>query len=70
MPVSDADMVRAWTHVLSLSKLQPKQTVTILTSQNTNPQTLSTARIAAGNMGAIVNQIGRASCRERVLMSV
>ena len=57
MPVSDADMVRAWTHVLSLSKLQPKQTVTILTSQNTNPQTLSTARIAAGNMGAIVNRL-------------
>jgi 2,5-dihydroxypyridine 5,6-dioxygenase len=57
MPVSDADMVRAWTHVLTLSKLQPKQTVTILTSENTHPQTLATARIAAGVMGAIVNRL-------------
>jgi 2,5-dihydroxypyridine 5,6-dioxygenase len=57
MPVSDADMVRAWTHVLSLSKLQAKQTVTILTSQNTHPQTLNTARIAATNMGATVNRL-------------
>jgi 2,5-dihydroxypyridine 5,6-dioxygenase len=57
MPVSDADMVRAWTHVLTLSKLEPKQTVTILTSDNTHPQTLNTARIAATNMGATVNRL-------------
>src|ERR1700733_3620874 len=57
MPVSDADMVRAWTHVLPLSKLEPKHTVTILTSDNTHPQTLNTARIAASMMGAIVNRL-------------
>jgi 2,5-dihydroxypyridine 5,6-dioxygenase len=50
-------MVQAWIHVLTLSKLQAKQTVTILTSQNTHPQTLATARIAAGMMGAIVNRL-------------
>lgn len=57
MPVSDADMVRAWTHVLTLSNLQPKQVVTILTSQTTHPQTLSTAIIAASNLGATVNRL-------------
>src|SRR3984885_7417482 len=57
MPVSDADMVRAWTHVLTLSKLEPKQTVTILTSDNTHPPTLNTARIAATNTGATVTRL-------------
>ncbi|MBP2299799.1 2,5-dihydroxypyridine 5,6-dioxygenase [Azospirillum picis] len=57
MSVSDADMVRAWTHVLTLSKLKPGDTVTLLTSANTHPQTLQTARIAAGMMGAVVNRL-------------
>lgn len=57
MPVSDADMVRAWTHVLQLSQLQPRQTVTILTTEHTHPQTLRTAKIAAGGLGAIVNRL-------------
>ena len=53
MPVSDADMVRAWTHVLTLSNLKPGDTVTLLTSANTHPQTLQTARIAARGRDAI-----------------
>ncbi|MBK1836762.1 2,5-dihydroxypyridine 5,6-dioxygenase [Azospirillum sp. YIM B02556] len=57
MSVSDADMVRAWTHVLTLSNLKPGNTVTLLTSANTHPQTLQTARIAAGMMGAVVNRL-------------
>ncbi len=57
MPVSDADMVRAWTHVLTLSKLEPQQTVTLLTTEHSHPQTLRTAKIAAGNLGAVVNRL-------------
>lgn len=57
MPVSDADMVNAWTQVLTLSKLKPNDAVTILTSRNTHPQTLTTARIAAGLLGARVNRL-------------
>ncbi|MGQ9369575.1 2,5-dihydroxypyridine 5,6-dioxygenase [Azospirillum sp. ST 5-10] len=57
MPVSDADMVRAWTHVLTLSKLKPQDTVTVLTSQSTHPQTLRTAVIAASALGATVNRL-------------
>jgi len=57
MPISDTDMVRAWTHVLTLSNLKPQEAVTILTSQTTNRQTLATAKIAAGLMGARVNQL-------------
>lgn len=57
MPVSDADMVRAWTHVLTLSKLKPQEVVTVLTSDGTHPQTLRTALIAASNLGARVNRL-------------
>ncbi|SAK96314.1 2,5-dihydroxypyridine 5,6-dioxygenase [Caballeronia ptereochthonis] len=57
MPVSDYQMVDAWTKVLKLSRLEPGQTVTILTSASTHPQTLATALIAAQSMGAIVNRL-------------
>src|SRR6476661_636930 len=55
--ISDHDMIRAWTQVLTLSKLQPGQSVTVLTSAATHPQTLQTAIIAASAMGAIVNRL-------------
>jgi len=57
MPVSDYQMVDAWTQVLRLSHLEAGQTVTILTSASTHPQTLSTALIATQSMGAIVNRL-------------
>ncbi len=57
MPVSDHEMISAWKRVLTLSKLQAGQTVTILTSAATHPQNLSTALIAAQSMGAIVNRL-------------
>ena len=57
MPVSDHQMIEAWTQVLKLSKLERGQTVTILTSAATHPQTLSTALIATQAMGAIVNRL-------------
>src|SRR5690242_11476548 len=55
--ISDQDMIRAWTEVLTLSKLQPGQGVTVLTSAATHRQTLQTALIAASAMGAIVNRL-------------
>ncbi|GLC91088.1 hypothetical protein Tamer19_04960 [Cupriavidus sp. TA19] len=57
MPVSDHQMIEAWCKVLRLSRLAPGQTVTILTSAATHPQTLSTALTATQSMGAIVNRL-------------
>lgn len=51
MPVSDYEMIRAWTQVLRLSRLQAGQTVTVLTSAATHPQTLGTALVAAQSLG-------------------
>lgn len=57
MPVSDHQLIGAWGQVLTLSKLQPGQTVTVLTSAATHPQTLSCALAAAQAKGAIVNRL-------------
>lgn len=57
MAVSDYDLIAAWKQVLTLSKLEPGQIVTVLTSSTTHPQTLSTAMIAAQSMGALVNRL-------------
>ena len=57
MPVSDYQMIQAWQQVLTLSRLQPGQTVTILTSASTHPQTLATALVAVQAAGAIVNRL-------------
>lgn len=57
MSVSDHDLIQAWKQVLTLSRLQPGQIVTVLTSVSTHPQTLSTAIIAAASMGAMVNRL-------------
>lgn len=57
MPVSDKQLFDAWLQVLRLSDLQPSQTVTILTSSNTHPQTLAMATLAAQSKGAIVNRL-------------
>jgi 2,5-dihydroxypyridine 5,6-dioxygenase len=57
MAVSDYDLIKAWQQVLKLSKLEAGQTVTVLTSSATHPQTLSTALIASQSLGAIVNRL-------------
>jgi len=57
MPVSDYQLIESWKQVLRLSRVEAGQTVTILTSATTHPQTLSTALIAAQSMGAIVNRL-------------
>lgn len=57
MPVSDYELIQAWQQVLKLSRLQSGQTVTVLTSAATHPQTLATALIAAQAMGAVVNRL-------------
>jgi 2,5-dihydroxypyridine 5,6-dioxygenase len=55
--ISDHVMIKAWEQVLTLSRLQAGQTVTILTSASTHPQTLQTATIASQMMGLIVNRL-------------
>ncbi|PTQ07771.1 2,5-dihydroxypyridine 5,6-dioxygenase [Sphingomonas oleivorans] len=57
MAISDHELTEAWKTVLALSRLEPEQTVTILTGPNTHPQTLSTAIVAAQAAGAIVNRL-------------
>src|SRR6201993_3880155 len=57
MSISDYQLIEAWKEVLTLSRLEAGQTVTILTSAATHPQTLSCALIATQSMGAIVNRL-------------
>lgn len=57
MAVSDYDLITAWQQVLTLSKLEAGQTVTVLTSSATHPQTLSAALTASQSMGAVVNRL-------------
>lgn len=57
MAISDYQLIEAWKEVLTLSRLERGQTVTILTSSSTHPQTLSCALIATQSMGAIVNRL-------------
>ncbi len=57
MAVSDYQLIEAWQQVLTLSNLKPGQIVTLLTSANTHPQTLSCAMIAAQSKGAIVSRL-------------
>lgn len=57
MAVSDFQLIEAWQEVLSLSKLEKGQVVTVLSSTSTHPQTLQCAIIAAQSKGAIVNRL-------------
>ncbi len=57
MAVSDYQLINAWLEVLTLSKLEKNQVVTILTSNSTNEQTMRCATIAAQLKGAIVNRL-------------
>ncbi len=57
MAISDNDLIDAWKQVLTLSRLKAGDVVTILTSDTTHPQTLRTALVAAGSLGARVNRL-------------
>ena len=54
MAISDTELIRSWTQVLQLSKLQAGQSVTVLTSENTHAQTLRCAITAVSMLGATV----------------
>lgn len=55
MAISDADFVIAWKKVLEMCKVKEGEHVTILTSDDSNPQIVSTCRIAATQLGAIIS---------------
>lgn len=57
MAVSDFQFIEAWQKVLDLSNLTKGQSVTLLTSDNTNEQTLRCAQIAAQLKGAIITRV-------------
>lgn len=57
MAVTDTEMIRAWTQVLTLSKVKAGDAVTVLTSDSTHPQTLRCAITAATMLGACVSRL-------------
>ncbi len=57
MPIADHQLVEGWKHVLKLSKIDTGHVVTVLTSANTHPQTLSTAMQAIASIGAVGNRL-------------
>ncbi|MCQ9154182.1 2,5-dihydroxypyridine 5,6-dioxygenase [Acidomonas methanolica] len=57
MSVSDYELVQAWRQVLDLCRLEAGQTVTLLTSADTNRQTLRCAILAVRDRGAIANRL-------------
>lgn len=57
MAITDAMLQGAWTEVLQLSNVKAGEQVTLLTSDDTDPQTLRTARTAALALGAVVTQV-------------
>lgn len=57
MAVTDFELTRAWQQVLTLSKVQPGQAVTVLTGASSHPQTLACALAATQSMGAIVSRL-------------
>ncbi|MDQ0467793.1 2,5-dihydroxypyridine 5,6-dioxygenase [Labrys wisconsinensis] len=54
MAISDLALVEAWKDVLTLSKLRAGEQVCLLVSDDSNPQLVSTARIAVGQLGGIL----------------
>ncbi|MFS3135508.1 hypothetical protein ACLRDC_08995 [Gluconacetobacter sacchari] len=57
MSVSDYELVQSWSQVLDLCKLGAGQTVTLLTSADTNAQTLRCAILAVRQKRAIANRL-------------
>jgi 2,5-dihydroxypyridine 5,6-dioxygenase len=57
MAVSDTELIRAWTQVLTLSKVKSGDMVTVLTGDSTHPQTLRCAITAATMLGACVSRL-------------
>lgn len=54
MAISDLQLVEAWRDVLTLSKLTAGEQVSLLVSDDSNPQLVRTARIAVGQLGGIL----------------
>lgn len=57
MAISDSQLTAAWKEVLNLSKVKPGELVTLLTSTDTNQQSLRSARAAATELGGIVTTL-------------
>ena len=57
MAVSDAHLTGAWREVLTLSKVKAGQQVTVLTSEDSHPQTIACAVRAAQELGAVVTRL-------------
>jgi 2,5-dihydroxypyridine 5,6-dioxygenase len=57
MAISDVQLLQAWRDVLKLSNLKAGETVTILTSSDTDKQNLAAARNAAIDLGAVLTVV-------------
>lgn len=57
MAISDADLVIGWKTVLEQCNVRAGEQITILTSDDSNPQIVSTARIAATLLGGVITLV-------------
>jgi len=57
MLISDFDLLNAWIEVLKLSRVRAGETVTLLTSEDSNEQNRRIAGLAARQLGAIVTEV-------------
>ena len=60
MAISDVQFFQGWKQVLGMCNLKPGEQVTILTSDDSNRQIASIARLAASDMGAVVSMLNLA----------
>lgn len=54
MAISDLALIEAWKDVLTLSRLTAGEQVSLLVCDDSNPQLVSTARIAVGQLGGVL----------------
>lgn len=60
MAISDADFLKGFRQVLTACNLKPGEQVTVLTSDDSNPQIARIAALAAADLGAVVSQLNLA----------
>ncbi|WP_421851057.1 2,5-dihydroxypyridine 5,6-dioxygenase [Oricola sp.] len=60
MAISDADFLKGWRQVLEMCNLKAGEQVTILTSDDSNPQIANIAKLAASDLGAVVSELNLA----------
>jgi 2,5-dihydroxypyridine 5,6-dioxygenase len=69
MSIGDAQFLKGFRQVLEMCNLKPGEQVTILTSDDSNRQIASIARLAAADLGAVVTELNLAPVNSEVAIS-